>query len=485
MANAATIPDPPLSPNNPSNPTICENEVECTKPALVTCHHCPKRLCLKHVIEHNEINIVRTYALSDEINSLTHLLSKLDCKQSVEKARKKLDTWKENILVDIENTYKHYSNEIDELQNELTNRVDIFKEGQKSKMSILQTQLAALQKVGEISQQQLSPIEHDLNQLRQCLESVRCEICIETKDISCNDLINAHNIFSYNRILPNNTVMQSYRTISVENYKKFVSSKQNESILWLDNRRQLHYIDKKFNDNLLTLPPIMCNPSTATSTLLPYHQTGIKDVDIVDLKWCPSTEIFFILFQRHLFSFEPKTNKCTQIYMTRHKDYPFRCLSCLNDSSLYISYCVFGICIELWKYPNNNNNNNMNAALKRWDRLANDKTEWVSHMDANIASNLGLLIRTASSVHTRFELRDEHLVLLKQIPLNDDFVDLFYPFRSNQWFIKSSSGKYYIYSMETNTYDLSSFEFPFGLQEFGLNSMVIGSGQNELTLCDA
>jgi len=153
MSNSAPIPDPPSSPKDVSIPTICENEIECSKPALVTCHHCPKRLCLKHVLEHNEINIVRTYALSDEINCLTHLLSKLDCQQSVENARKKLDQWKENILADIENTYTHYSNEIDELQTELTHRVDIFRESQKSKMSILQTQLAALQKVGEISQQ--------------------------------------------------------------------------------------------------------------------------------------------------------------------------------------------------------------------------------------------------------------------------------------------------------------------------------------------
>ncbi|UJR30277.1 hypothetical protein I4U23_017815 [Adineta vaga] len=477
MSNAASQSD--LRSSSPSTPTICENEVECTKPALVTCHHCPKRLCLKHVLEHNEINIVRTYSLSDEINCLTHLLSKLDCQQSVDNARKHLDTWKESILVDIENTYQHYSKEIDDLQTELNQRVDIFKDSQKSKMSVLQTQLAALQKVGEISQHQLSPIERDLSQLRQCLESVRCQICIETTNVSCNDLINAYNIFSYDRILPNNTLMQSYRTVSVENCKKFVSSKQYGSILWLDNRRQLHYIDQKFHDQILTLPPVMSNPPTTASALLPYHQTGIKDIDIVDLKWCSTGEVFLILFQRHLFSFEPKTHKFTQLPITRHKDYPFRCLSYINDSLLYISYCVFGICIELWKYPIN-----MNGAVRRWDRLANDKTEWVSHMDANNSSQLGLLIRTASSVHTRFEIRDENLTLLKQIQLNDDYVDLFYPFRLNQWFIKSSAGKYYSYSMETSQCDPSSFEFPFGLQEFGINSMIIGSGPNELTLCD-
>lgn len=133
--------------------------------------------------------------------------------------------------------------------------------------------------------------------------------------------------------------MQSYRTLPAENYKRFASSKQNGSILWLDNRRQLHYIDQKFHDHLLTglfflqiyfiknsffssVPPVMCNPPTTASALLPYHQTGIKDIDIVDLKWCPVGEVFLILFQRHLFSFEPKTQKFTQIHITRHKDYP-------------------------------------------------------------------------------------------------------------------------------------------------------------------
>ena len=149
MSNATPIPDRSSSPTS----NTCENDIACSKPALVICHHCPKRLCLKHVLEHNEINIVRTYALSDEINSLTQLLSKLDCEKSVDDARRKLDEWKENILADIEKTYTFYSKEIDQLQTELTRRVEIFKDSHKAKMILLQTQLATLQKVGEISQQ--------------------------------------------------------------------------------------------------------------------------------------------------------------------------------------------------------------------------------------------------------------------------------------------------------------------------------------------
>jgi hypothetical protein len=70
------------------------------------------------------------------------------------------------------------------------------------------------------------------------------------------------------------------------------------------------------------VPLVVSNPITTASALLPYHQTGVKDVDIVDIKWYSAAEIFLILFQRHLFSFEPKTNKFTQIHIARHKDYP-------------------------------------------------------------------------------------------------------------------------------------------------------------------
>jgi hypothetical protein len=70
------------------------------------------------------------------------------------------------------------------------------------------------------------------------------------------------------------------------------------------------------------VPPVLGNPLTAASVLLPYHQAGIKDVDIVDLKWCPAADVFFILYQRHLFTYEPKANKFTQIHVARHKDYP-------------------------------------------------------------------------------------------------------------------------------------------------------------------
>ena len=130
----------------------CENETECNKPALVPCHHCPKRLCLKHVLEHNEFNIVRTYELADQINSLTQILLKLDCEQSLDVARKRLDQWKENLLGNIEKTYEFYSKEIDHLQMELSHRVDIFKEHQRAKLILLQNQISSLQKVGEISQ---------------------------------------------------------------------------------------------------------------------------------------------------------------------------------------------------------------------------------------------------------------------------------------------------------------------------------------------
>lgn len=181
-----------------------------------------------------------------------------------------------------------------------------------------------------------------MEQLRSCLESVRCEISIETKDLSIKDLINAQNIFSYLRPSTNYSILSPYRIIPMENYKRFISSKDHQTILWLDNRKQLNWIDSKYENHLLTRKSnenkrrktsILCFPrlvplispnlvASTTSNLLPMNQNAMKDFDIVDFKWCSIHQIFFILFQRHLFSFDPKTLTFQQIHLPRHKDYP-------------------------------------------------------------------------------------------------------------------------------------------------------------------
>lgn len=105
-------------------------------------------------------------------------------------------------------------------------------------------------------------------------------------------------------------------------------------------------------------------------------------------------------------------------------------------------------------------------------------------MKTNSALDLGLIIRRGSSIYRRFELRDQSLNLLKTIQLDNDYIDGIYPFGNNHWFIKSLSSKYYIYSKELDKFDLLLFDFPFGLEEFAINSMVIGNKQGELTLRD-
>ncbi|CAF4618400.1 unnamed protein product [Rotaria sp. Silwood1] len=461
----------------------CENETQCLKIAYFSCHHCSKSLCLEHLNIHNTLNTIQVQALSNELDGFVDLVSNFDTQKTSQNAHNKLDAWKKQISDDIENIYESNLNEMNYLATELNQRLNIIKDYLRLKISNLGEQLLTIQSVDEISQQvQLLPIECDLNQLHQLFESVQCELNIDTKNISINDLIKVHNVFSYERTLPNNTQLESYRTISVENMKQFVSSKQNKSILWLDNQRQLHYINDKFQTRLLNIPQTLLVSSIILSN---NRQIRINDVDIVDIKWCSFAEVFLILLQRHLLSFNHQTDRFTQISITRYKDYPFRCISCFNDTSLYISYCTSGTCIELWKYSYGNENDiYLNECIKRWDCLTNDKNEWISHM--NTISNLyiGLLICKGSTIYRRFELRDKNLNLLKIIQLDNDYVDRFFPFRNHYWFIKSLSGKYYIYSIETNTYHLSSFDFPLGLEEFGINSLVIGIDEKKLILCD-
>jgi hypothetical protein len=162
-------------------------------------------------------------------------------------------------------------------------------------------------------------------------------------------------------------------------------------------------------------------------------------------------------------------------------DFSLRCITCLNETAIFISYSIPGICIEQWTYSFSNEFS-MNGCLKHWDNLTKDKNEWVCSMNTNSALQVGLLIRRGETIYRRFELRDERLRFLKTISL--DYINAIYPFRSHHWFMKSSSDKYYIYSNEKNECRLSRFDFPFGVEEFGANTIVIGNKQNELIFRD-
>jgi hypothetical protein len=105
----------------------------------------------------------------------------------------------------------------------------------------------------------------------------------------------------------------------------------------------------------------------------------------------------------------------------------------------------------------------------------------MSDMNTNSALHIGLIIRKGSSIYRRFELRDENLNILKTIQLDNDYIDAIFPFGYNHWFIKRLAGKYYIYLTEISK---SPFDFPFGLEEFAINSIVIGSKSGELSICD-
>jgi len=136
--------------------TSCENETECSKVALFPCHHCSKSLCLEHINDHNDLNIIRAEELSNDIDSLTHLLSNLGTEKSFENARNKLNIWKKENLDNIEKIYELNSNEIDRLEIELNFRLNIFKENSESTISDLKSQLSYLKKIAEISQQVIS-----------------------------------------------------------------------------------------------------------------------------------------------------------------------------------------------------------------------------------------------------------------------------------------------------------------------------------------
>lgn len=137
--------------NLESKNIYCQNEISCSKIALVPCHHCTKMLCIEHLGVHNELNIIRSDELTDEINLLTESLSNLNTEKSLKNARNQLDTWKTDCINKIENIYENYTKEIDKLEIDLNSRLNTFKENIDLKICDLKQQLSRLKKDAEMS----------------------------------------------------------------------------------------------------------------------------------------------------------------------------------------------------------------------------------------------------------------------------------------------------------------------------------------------
>ena len=95
-------------------------------------------------------------------------------------------------------------------------------------------------------------MESKLDQLYQCLQSIQCEITVKIEDVPFEKFIDVSNAFSYDQELLKNNIRKPYRILSVQNITEFISSKENETILWLDQQRQLHYIDQDLQEYLVT-----------------------------------------------------------------------------------------------------------------------------------------------------------------------------------------------------------------------------------------
>ena len=77
-------------------------------------------------------------------------------------------------------------------------------------------------------------MESKLDRLYQCLQSVQCEIIVKIEDVSFEEFIDVSNAFSYDQKLLKNNMRKPYRILSVQNITEFISSKGNETILWVD-----------------------------------------------------------------------------------------------------------------------------------------------------------------------------------------------------------------------------------------------------------
>ncbi|CAF1350801.1 unnamed protein product [Adineta steineri] len=87
----------------------------CKYTSRVLCHCCNKDLCLEHLKQHNELINAQLNALADDINTLIAQLITLNIEDMALNHREKLDQWRKNSFMIINQLYEKKCEEIEKL----------------------------------------------------------------------------------------------------------------------------------------------------------------------------------------------------------------------------------------------------------------------------------------------------------------------------------------------------------------------------------
>lgn len=130
---------------------LCQNEERCEKDELFTCNHCSRKVCLEHLIEHNNINHQELNNLLEQSNELIESVDELDINVTIKKAQNDLESWKERAFQSINEAYDSSLQKLVGFRKQMNFRIDGFKTHWRTEFKSISDRSKELQKQKQIS----------------------------------------------------------------------------------------------------------------------------------------------------------------------------------------------------------------------------------------------------------------------------------------------------------------------------------------------
>ena len=340
---------------------------KCSRISRGQCDCCNQQLCLQHLNEHNASLINQLNPLTDEFNTLTDRLNRLNIENMTADSRRKLEQWCDRSHQQIDRLFQQKCEELDRIMNEKIQK-------QRDEVTHLQSKIAEIIRNQETTRQQIDSLTTMMHMIKEKMNELeKTSFRVTTQRLIIDDgLISIESTAEHELDLSN--LPTPCTTIQRPGGSKF-SICANDNYLLIHRKPNLCLVDREMN--------------VVKETLWNYD-------DIYDMCWCSTLDRFIIAKKTDIFLVEENTMTINKVETIEEINW----ISCTtSEKYLFLS------------------TNTYRSIVKKYDLLPSIKlvtewkspftcanNEWIPSIQYN-NEKLGLLIRNHPEKSLHMELR--------------------------------------------------------------------------------
>ncbi|CAF0720221.1 unnamed protein product [Adineta steineri] len=149
----------------------------CINNPIAICLHCQQKLCVEHLLQHNEEMINKANKYCDEFNELTEQIEKLSFDEQFQSAQEDLYDWVNDQMKQLDKIYEQKLFELKQTHCDTNKQLKIFKQIQQTKLNDIQHRLFNSQLSKQISLEQLNRMNLAIEQLREDIHQFKTNQC--------------------------------------------------------------------------------------------------------------------------------------------------------------------------------------------------------------------------------------------------------------------------------------------------------------------